>query len=1285
MKSILAFLFILQLPFSQASYPVKCSKLDFFFSTSNCCDENNDATCLESIPHKEYTADVKSLESTLVEIGLCSNDDQSCIKDLPSLSYLRDRIKNITDGGVEIAVQVANAKQNAHANLDAISQGEMPSLNMKSGSTFTVESGATMRVEGTLDVAQLNTGLTAATATQIGHLQVGEIHGPVDFNSHLLSEVNLNGFKIDGADVVATAAEINILNNVDTGLTFNDINKLKGLQANAQELNPLHNSGVVKADLERLSVNVLGETQANKVVTADAQGKVTFKNNVEIDGDLDLPYGKLKIGGVVIDKTAAELNDAVAHFVGLTASAGEINSALDGILASSADLNKLHLSSATPESLARLNIAQEGISEAGKVVTSDSSNKVTFTGDVDVTGTLSTSSLKLAGVAVTATAQEINVLDGITALASELNRLSVTPGQSESGKALVTDANGNLQLNGDLTMGSTSQTTTVPATATEVTTGNCAGGNCYCDAHPTIAAGNAMTLEACKTHSAGATRFSHDQYTCAPCADNAQLYSGSGQKVYEIVPESTTVTTIAQKLILPEGSLTIGGVTVQANAAELNILDGVDPALQASHLNPFKDFSGDWSALDVLSGVTASNTELSYLDIAELGKSEPSKAITSDSNNKVEVQDFVVLGTADLASFSIGGIAVTATANQLSSFAGFTADATSLNKLQALDVSVASDLNKLKDVVSDATDLNRADITTPGQSEASKVVTADANGDVRFKGDVVIDGQTDVTGTLKINGVSITATGPEINVMDGYSGAAADINRLVVSALGQSEASKVVTADAQGKVKFTDVDVTGTLNAKGTFELNGSPLTSSAADINAAVSYFNSITASASEVNTLESLTATSAELNSLDGYTGDSSHLNRLVVSALGQSEASKVVTADANGKVTFKSDLEIQGDLDIPSGKLSLGGVVLDASHDGDDINAATNHFLGLTVSSTELNVLDGITATTAELNKLDGVTASTAELNYVAGITLGTSQANKVVTTNAGNKATIENVDVTGTLDATNLKIAGVAVSATAADLNKLSGLTVSSSEINVLDGYTGDVNDLNKLSGLTAGIAPSLNKLNGLHNDLTSAHLNVMKDVTATAADLNKLKDVTATAANLDKVKDLTATSAELNALASVTPGSILANKAVVADANGDLSSANTVTVSGNLDATTLKIGGVAVTASAADLNSVATLASHEAKLLNLATVSSTAAEIDSAVTKAGLVSEADLTKLSQITAQASDLNTCADFLLSQSAEAPTCTQFGQLVFLTKGNGDTELHFCKGNGQSIGPFQ
>jgi len=54
-------------------------------------------------------------------------------------------------------------------------------------------------------------------------------------------------------------------------------------------------------------------------------------------------------------------------------------------------------------------------------------------------------------------------------------------------------------------------------------------------------------------------------------------------------------------------------------------------------------------------------------------------------------------------------------------------------------------------------------------------------------------------------------------------------------------------------------------------------------------------------VSEISDLTATAAELNLLDGVTSTTAELNYLDITTLGTSQASKVVTADANGVTTF------------------------------------------------------------------------------------------------------------------------------------------------------------------------------------------------------------------------------------------------------------------------------------------------------------------------------------------------------------------------------------------------
>jgi hypothetical protein len=76
-------------------------------------------------------------------------------------------------------------------------------------------------------------------------------------------------------------------------------------------------------------------------------------------------------------------------------------------------------------------------------------------------------------------------------------------------------------------------------------------------------------------------------------------------------------------------------------------------------------------------------------------------------------------------------------------------------------------------------------------------------------------------------------------------------------------------------------------------------------------------------------------------------------------------------------------------------------------------------------------------------------------------------------------------------TKLEIAGVPVTATAAELNALDGITATVAELNIMDGVTASAAELNLLDGVTA----------------STAELNIVDGVTATAAEINKVDGVT----------------------------------------------------------------------------------------------------------------------------------------------------------------------------------
>ena len=81
-------------------------------------------------------------------------------------------------------------------------------------------------------------------------------------------------------------------------------------------------------------------------------------------------------------------------------------------------------------------------------------------------------------------------------------------------------------------------------------------------------------------------------------------------------------------------------------------------------------------------------------------------------------------------------------------------------------------------------------------------------------------------------------------------------------------------------------------------------VTSTATEIN----ILDGVTASTTEINILDGVTASTAEINKLDGVTATTTEINYLDITTLGASEASKVLTANASGIVTFNKAITEQ-----------------------------------------------------------------------------------------------------------------------------------------------------------------------------------------------------------------------------------------------------------------------------------------------------------------------------------------------------------------------------------------
>ena len=168
----------------------------------------------------------------------------------------------------------------------------------------------------------------------------------------------------------------------------------------------------------------------------------------------------------------------------------------------------------------------------------------------------------------------------------------------------------------------------------------------------------------------------------------------------------------------------------------------------------------------------------------------------------------------------------------------------------------------------------------------------------------IVDRATSGVGTIDLSSSGAAHT---LSTTDGTTGDALDDGQYRVLVLSGATEACTVTVSPNDASKFYLVD-----NDSG-YDVTFSQGTGSNVTISngaTGVIYCDGAGAAAAvkaiiDETTLTTLgiTATAAELNVLDGFTGDLNDINIVDVTTLGTSEASKAVTADANGDVKFSN----------------------------------------------------------------------------------------------------------------------------------------------------------------------------------------------------------------------------------------------------------------------------------------------------------------------------------------------------------------------------------------------
>ena len=384
------------------------------------------------------------------------------------------------------------------------------------------------------------------------------------------------------------------------------------------------------------------------------------------------------------------------------------------------------------------------------------------------------------------------------------------------------------------------------------------------------------------------------------------------------------------------------------------------------------------------------------------------------------------------------------------------------------------------------------------------------NGTLTATGRVMVDDTTEATsktdGSLQTDGGLSVAKSAVIGIdLDLVkNGAIINFGSSSPFVMTHNQANNAALVSSGHRLAFGDAGdyITGDgtdISIVGSNEIN---LDATTVDINAAVSISGNTSGSTAQFAKLTASAGYFAELF----VSGSTLHLGGTSISAAeiapldgidaGTVAASKAVIVNSDKDVTGFRNITLTGELDAGSLDIS-GNADIDGTLETDALSinstlvtataAELNILDGVTATAAELNILDGVTSTAAELNILDGVTSTAAELNLLDGSTANSVVNSKAVVYGSAGEIAASSLAVAGNIsgsgkgyfekdveiadslkvsgsgtfvgtlsssigDFADIKLGGTAISATAAELNILDGVTATAAELNIMDGNT-----------------------------------------------------------------------------------------------------------------------------------------------------------------------------------------------------------------------------------------
>ena len=602
-------------------------------------------------------------------------------------------------------------------------------------------------------------------------------------------------------------------------------------------------------------------------ITADGSTITITGNTTFADGAFDFNIAShdtsngLKLGGTLVTATAAELN----ILDGVTATAAELN-ILDGVTSTATELNLLDGVTATTAELNYLDVTTLGTSEASKVVTVNASGDL-IVPDSDKFNFGAGSDMALYH---DGTNSYITNKTGALKVATETSGIAITIGHTTS-EVTVAD---NLTITGNLTVGGTQ---TIVDTVT-------------------MNAANAIVFE-------GATADDHET--------TLTIVDPTADRTINLPNQSGTIPVLAAA----------SNTAITATPAELNIMDG---------------------------GTSVTSTTLADADGVVVNDAGTMKQVAmSDINTYMQNNLNTQANLTTVGALNAGSITSGFGTINIGSSAFTTTGAVNFGSLNDGTIGITAFVDE------DNMSSNSATLIPTQQSVKAYVdsVSATAN-----------------------NVSGLTSTGAELNILDGATVTTAELNILD----GSETTQATVTLAGTDGVVISDADVMK----------------------QALVSDFD--TYMATTTKTLTNKTLTSAILNGTTLVGGDFITASNADLDLAPHGTGTVVVRGNSNsGAIVFNCESNSHGQkvFGQPHSAGVTNTLMLPAGANSTLVSlVSTDTLTNKTLTSPKINEDVAVTSTATELNILDGVTSTTAELNYNDITTLGTVQASKVVTADA-----------------------------------------------------------------------------------------------------------------------------------------------------------------------------------------------------------------------------------------------------------------------------------------------